>query len=56
MAVALRRLDQALDLELGQVLPIAAHLPVAGRSETVRNSESGVISRRFDLAMIFAPA
>ena len=33
MAVALGRLDQALDLTLGQVLAIAAHVPVAAPAQ-----------------------
>ena len=33
MAVALRRLDETLDFELGQVLAIAAHVPVAAPTE-----------------------
>jgi hypothetical protein len=33
VAVALGDLDQALDLKLGEVLAIAAHVPVAGPAQ-----------------------
>ena len=52
--VAFGRLDQALDLEFGQVLAIPAHLTVTTPAQlTLRNSDSGDISRRYVLAMIF---
>jgi hypothetical protein len=55
VAVAFGHLHQALDLELDQVLAVAAHVPVVWRrSVTVRNSEFGATSRRFVLAMISA--
>jgi hypothetical protein len=57
VAIALGRLDQALDLELVRCSRSRPMSRLLRRwSVTVRKSESGATSRRFDFVMISAPA